>query len=195
VSAGSGPRRIPGRFRCGRPQRVEFCANTVSFGKRSRSSQLCSVEVIKEDHVAFVSDRGLILRGAAVADARPTVSYSWSRSCCASVSASSRLRAHCCAWSTWYAHAYGTKHAPEPTSRRALTLGVSPMRCRSESVVGQFESPARPPGSDPSGYVETMPKRKSRGTGRDYTHAGGPGGPPGKKQRRKVRRNNKGNRA
>ncbi|MET0628999.1 MAG: hypothetical protein ABW033_11130 [Acidimicrobiia bacterium] len=35
-------------------------------------------------------------------------------------------------------------------------------------------------------------KSKSPSSNRDITDAGGSGGPPGKKQRRKVRRNNKG---
>ena len=64
-------------------------------------------------------------------------------------------------------------------------------------VVVQFESrPARRAlPRAVRGYVGHMAKRKSKGTGRDYTDTGGSGGPPGKKQKRKVRRNNKGNRA
>jgi hypothetical protein len=58
-------------------------------------------------------------------------------------------------------------------------------------------NPGPPAGLCPGGarYVGRMAKRKSRGTGRDYTDTGGSGGPPGKKQKRKVRRNNKGNKA
>jgi hypothetical protein len=38
-----------------------------------------------------------------------------------------------------------------------------------------------------------MAKQKSKGmASRDQTESGNSGGPPGKKQRRKVRRNNKG---
>jgi len=38
-----------------------------------------------------------------------------------------------------------------------------------------------------------MAKQKSkRANTKDHTDAGGSGGPPGKKQRRKVRRNNRG---
>jgi hypothetical protein len=38
-----------------------------------------------------------------------------------------------------------------------------------------------------------MAKQKSKSaTSKSHTDAGGTGGPPGKKQRRKVRRNNKG---
>jgi hypothetical protein len=41
--------------------------------------------------------------------------------------------------------------------------------------------------------LESMAKQKLKkgGPSKDLTDAGGSGGPPGKKQRRKVRRNNK----
>jgi hypothetical protein len=107
----------------------------------------------------------------------------------------------------WAARATGrrftrswTRSRPSRSSTDSDTNGVGQGRagCWLPPVSvggGSVRIRARLVRADRAGTLAPVAKRKSRGTGRDYTDSGGSGGPPGKKQKRKVRRNNRGNKA